>query len=108
MAYGSNWGTWYPYNNVYKKDGVIVRPYAIPTEEGYDYKIGIESNAVGQMTMVSAKFKHPEAVIKILNLYDRPSITQRKKTISNTGRMSSIGSRRYTSTNRVRFSQPIC
>jgi len=71
MAYGSNWGTWYPYNNVYKKDGVIVHPYPIPTEPGYDYKIGIESNAVGQMTMVSANYKHPEAVIKILNLYDQ-------------------------------------
>ncbi|QGQ97321.1 extracellular solute-binding protein [Paenibacillus psychroresistens] len=71
MAYGSNWGTWYPYNNVYKKDGVIVHPYPIPTKDGYDYKIGIESNAVGQMTMVSAKAKNPEAVIKILNLYDQ-------------------------------------
>ena len=71
MAYGSNWGTWYPYNNVYKKDGVIVRPYPIPTQEGYDYKIGIESNTVGQMTMVSADYEHPEALIKILNLYDQ-------------------------------------
>ncbi|CAM4403583.1 extracellular solute-binding protein [Paenibacillus alkaliterrae] len=71
MAYGSNWGTWYPYNNVYKKDGVITYPYAIPTKPGYDYKIGVESNAVGQMTMVSAKAKNPEAVIKILNLYDQ-------------------------------------
>jgi len=70
MAYGSNWGTWYPYNNVYKKDGVIVHPYAIPTKAGFDYKIGIESNAVGQMTMVSADYEHPEAIIKILNLYD--------------------------------------
>jgi putative aldouronate transport system substrate-binding protein len=71
MAYGSNWGTWYPYNNVYKKDGVIVYPYAIPTKEGYDYKVGIQSNAVGQMTMVSSKCKNPEAIIKILNLYDQ-------------------------------------
>ncbi|UJF32197.1 extracellular solute-binding protein [Paenibacillus hexagrammi] len=71
MAYGSNWGTWYPYNNVYKKDGVIVHPYPIPTESGFDYKIGIESNAVGQMTMVSANYKHPEAIIDILNLYDK-------------------------------------
>ncbi|MFB9273795.1 extracellular solute-binding protein [Cohnella cellulosilytica] len=71
MAYGSNWGTWYPYNNVYKKDGVIVRPYPIPKAEGYDYKIGIESNAVGQMTMVSADYEHPEAVIQVLNLYDQ-------------------------------------
>jgi putative aldouronate transport system substrate-binding protein len=70
MAYGSNWGTWYPYNNVYKKDGVIVHPYAIPTKSGYDYKVGIESNAVGQMTMVSETAKNPEAIIKILNLYD--------------------------------------
>lgn len=71
MAYGSNWGTWYPYNNVYKKDGVIVYPYAIPTQAGYNYKVGIESNAVGQMTMVSKKCKNPEAIIKILNLYDQ-------------------------------------
>jgi len=70
MAYGSNWGTWYPYNNVYKKDGVIVHPYPIPTKSGYDYKVGIQSNAVGQMTMVSKDYKHPEAVIQILNLYD--------------------------------------
>lgn len=71
MAYGSNWGTWFPYNNVYKKDGVIVYPYAIPTEAGYDYKMGIESNAVGQMTCISATCKNPEAIIKILNLYDQ-------------------------------------
>ncbi|NQX66372.1 extracellular solute-binding protein [Paenibacillus alba] len=70
MAFGSNWGTWYPYNNVYKKDGVIVRPYPIPTQSGYDYKIGIESNAVGQMTMVKKDYKNPEAIIKMLNLYD--------------------------------------
>jgi len=80
MAYGSNWGTWYPYNNVYKKDGVIVRPYPIPTKSGFDYKIGIESNAVGQMTMVSATAEHPEAIIKILNLYD--------ETVNNSGKES--------------------
>ncbi|NRF95661.1 extracellular solute-binding protein [Paenibacillus frigoriresistens] len=79
MAYGSNWGTWYPYNNVYKKSGVIVHPYAIPTKSGFDYKVGIESNAVGQMTMVSAKFKNPEAAIKILNLYDQTVNYQTKE-----------------------------
>jgi putative aldouronate transport system substrate-binding protein len=71
MAYGSNWGTWYPYNNVYKKDGVITRAYPIPTKAGYQYKVGIESNATGQMTMVSKKCKNPEAAIKILSLYDQ-------------------------------------
>jgi len=71
MAYGPNWGTWYPYNNVYKKDGVITRAYPIPTEAGYNYEVGIQSNAVGQMTMVSKSFAHPEASIKILNLYDQ-------------------------------------
>jgi putative aldouronate transport system substrate-binding protein len=70
MAYGSNWGTWYPYNNVYKKDGVIVHPYPIPKMAGYDYKVGIESNSVGQMTMVRAGYENPEALIEILNLYD--------------------------------------
>ncbi|GAG22650.1 unnamed protein product, partial [marine sediment metagenome] len=38
MAYGSNWGTWYPYNLVYQRDGVISRAYPIPTAPGYDYK----------------------------------------------------------------------
>ncbi len=71
MAYGSNWGTWYPYNNVYKKDGVITRAYPIPTQPGTDYKVGIQSNAVGQVTMVSRKSRNPEAAIKILNLYDQ-------------------------------------
>ena len=69
MAYGSNWGTWYPYNNVFKKDGVIVRPYAIPEAEGFDYKVGVESNATGQVTVVSNTCKNPEAAFKILNLY---------------------------------------
>ncbi len=69
MAYGSNWGTWYPYNNVFKKDGVIVHPYAIPQAADYKYKIGVESNATGQMTCVSSTCKNPEAAIKILNLY---------------------------------------
>ncbi len=71
MAYGSNWGTWYPYNNVYKKDGVITRAYPIPTQAGYEYKVGTQSNGVGQVTMVNKKFKNPEAAIKILNLYDQ-------------------------------------
>lgn len=69
MAYGPNWGTWYPYNNVFKKDGVITRAYPIPTQDGYDYKVGIESNLTGQMTMVSASCEHPEAALKILSLY---------------------------------------
>jgi putative aldouronate transport system substrate-binding protein len=69
MAYGSNWGTWYPYNNTFKKDGTITRAYPVPTAAGYDYKVGIESNYVGQMTMVSADCKNPEAAVKILDLY---------------------------------------
>lgn len=69
MAYGSNWGTWYPYNNVFKKDGTITRAYPIPTQDGYDYKVGIESNYTGQMTLVAKSCKNPEAAIKILNLY---------------------------------------
>jgi putative aldouronate transport system substrate-binding protein len=79
MAYGSNWGTWYPYNNVYKKDGVITRAYPIPTKAGYQYKVGIESNATGQMTMVSKKCKNPEAAIKILSLYDQVVNRQTKE-----------------------------
>jgi putative aldouronate transport system substrate-binding protein len=70
MAYGANWGTWYPYNMVYQRDGVITRAYPIPTIPERQYRIGITSNQSGQVTMVRAGYMYPEALIKILNLYD--------------------------------------
>lgn len=71
MAYGANWGTWYPYNLVYQRDGVITRAYPVPTIPGRAYKVGIPSNKSGQVTMVRDGYQYPEALIKILNLYDQ-------------------------------------
>ncbi len=70
MMYHMCWGDWYPYNMIYEESGVITRPYPIPTVEGYEYKIGINSNKLTDKFMISANSEHPEAVIKILNLYN--------------------------------------
>lgn len=75
MMYHMNWGTWHPYNYSYFKDGVITRPYPIPTQEGYEPKMGINSNQTGDLFMVSANCEHPEALIKILNLYEQVAIS---------------------------------
>lgn len=69
MAYGMQWGTWLPWNLVWQNEEVTVHPYAIPTQEGYDYKMGVENNAVGDITMINANCENPEALIKMYNLY---------------------------------------
>lgn len=71
MMYHMNWGTWHPFNYSYFANGVITRPYPIPLAEGYNPKMGINSNQTGDLFMVSANCKHPEAIIKILNLYEQ-------------------------------------
>ena len=71
MMYHMNWGTWHPFNYSYQADGVITRPYPIPLAEGYEPLMGINSNEIGDFyTTVSANCEHPEALIKILNLYE--------------------------------------
>ncbi len=75
MMYHMNWGTWHPYNYSYQQDGVITRPYPIPTVEGYEPKMGINSNMTGDLFMVSSEAKNPEAIIKILNLYEKIAIS---------------------------------
>jgi putative aldouronate transport system substrate-binding protein len=71
MMYHMNWGTWHPFNYSYQADGVITRPYPIPLAEGYEPLMGINSNEIGDFyTCVSANCEHPEALIKILNLYE--------------------------------------
>ena len=70
MMYHMNWGTWYPFNQTFEAEGVITRPYPIPTAAGYDYKVGIESNSSSEnLFMLNAKTEHPEAFMQILNLY---------------------------------------
>lgn len=71
MMYHYSWGDWLPFNLSFEQDGVITRPYPIPTVEGYDFKVGIPSNNSGDVYMVSSNCEHPEAVIKILNLYSK-------------------------------------
>ena len=75
MAYGPCWGTWHPYNYSYQADGVITRPYPIPEAEGYTPKIGIESAKTGDLFMIGAGCENPEAIVKILNLYESVAIS---------------------------------
>ena len=75
MMYHMNWGTWHPYNYSYQQSGVITRPYPIPTQEGYEPRMGINSNKTGDLFMISAECEHPEAAIKILNLYEATAIS---------------------------------
>jgi putative aldouronate transport system substrate-binding protein len=68
MAYGPQWGTWYPWNNVMDNYGVITHPYAIPAQAGYAPKLGYESNtAAGEIIVISSRVKNPEAIIKMIN-----------------------------------------
>jgi putative aldouronate transport system substrate-binding protein len=75
MTYHMNWGTWHPFNIVYEDKGVITRPYPIPVADGYEVKQGIQSNQVGEYFVISSKCKNPEAVMKMLNLYEKTAIS---------------------------------
>lgn len=75
MMYHACWGTWHPFNYSLQAEDVITRPYPIPTAEGYTPKIGIESAKTGDLFMVSADCENPEALIKILNLYEAVAIS---------------------------------
>jgi putative aldouronate transport system substrate-binding protein len=69
MAYGPQWGTWYPWNNVFANYGVITYPYPIPTKAGYQPRLGFESNtASGGILVINSRVKNPEALIKMVNL----------------------------------------
>ncbi|MDR1641467.1 MAG: extracellular solute-binding protein, partial [Clostridiales bacterium] len=74
MMYHMNWGTWHPFNYSFEKDGVITRPYPVPTVPGRPYKMGIESNIGGEIFVISKSCKNPEALMKILNLYNKVAI----------------------------------
>ncbi len=75
MTYHMNWGTWHPFNIIYEDKGVITRPYPLPTAEGYNVTQGIQSNKVGEYFVISSKCKNPEAIIKMLNLYEKTAIS---------------------------------
>ncbi|MDR0999913.1 MAG: extracellular solute-binding protein [Clostridiales bacterium] len=70
MMYHMNWGTWHPFNLTFQDSGVVTKPYAIPTQPGTDYKAGILSSKTGDVFMINANCENPEAIIKILNLYE--------------------------------------
>ena len=65
-----NWGTWYPFNLVFEADGVITRPYPIPVIPGVDFKVGVANNAGGGLHLLSSNVEHPEAFVKIINLFN--------------------------------------
>jgi putative aldouronate transport system substrate-binding protein len=75
MMYHMNWGTWHPFNFSYQADGVITRPYPIPTEKGYTPLMGINNNENNEFFMISSQCEHPEAIIKILNLYEQVAMS---------------------------------
>lgn len=75
MMYHMNWGTWHPFNFSYQADGVITRPYPIPTEDGYTPLMGINNNENNEFFMISSQCEHPEAIIKILNLYEQVAMS---------------------------------
>jgi putative aldouronate transport system substrate-binding protein len=74
MMYHMNWGTWHPFNYSFEKDGVITRPYPVPTAAGHELKMGVESNRGGEIFVISKNCKNPEALMKILNLYNKVAI----------------------------------
>lgn len=71
MMFHACWGTWHPFNLSYQNDGVITRPYPIPTAEGYERRVGVNSNETGGFYAISKNCKNKEALIKILNLYEQ-------------------------------------
>lgn len=75
MMYHACWGTWHPFNLSYQNDGVITRPYKIPEAEGHEIRLGIQSNQTGDLFMINSKCEHPEALVKILNLYEKTAIS---------------------------------
>jgi putative aldouronate transport system substrate-binding protein len=72
MEYGHQYGTWWPWNGLFSATGVLAHPYAIPTQAGITPQIAYPSNvAGGEITVISAKAKNPEALVKMFNLYNQ-------------------------------------
>ena len=69
MMYHRNWGNWHPFSHSFQRDGVITRPYPVPTVPGRDLRLGVSSNVGGEFFVISANAQHPEAIMEILNLY---------------------------------------
>jgi putative aldouronate transport system substrate-binding protein len=70
MAYGLQYGTWWPWNGLWTASNVLAHPYPIPTQPGITPVIGYESNQSGALTVITSKSKNPEALIKLYNLYN--------------------------------------
>lgn len=75
MMYHACWGDWHPFNLSYQDSGVITRGYRIPEAEGHEIQLGIMSNQTGDLFMVNSNCEHPEALVKILNLYEQTCIS---------------------------------
>jgi putative aldouronate transport system substrate-binding protein len=83
MTYHMNWGTWHPFNIIYEDQSVITYPHPLPTADGYEVKQGIQSNQTGEFFVISSKCKNPEAVIKMLNLYEKVAISGSEEEFKN-------------------------
>ena len=71
MEYGLQWNTWWGFNSLFSNSGVKAHPYPIPAVPGIAPALGHESNmASGEITVISAKHRNPEALIKMFNLHN--------------------------------------
>lgn len=70
-AYGQAWG-WYPGSDMVLANGTeaIFEPYAIPSVTGDEVLHPVKNSNDGYI-VISKNCEHPEAVIKMLNLYQR-------------------------------------
>jgi len=69
MTFHMNWGTWHPFNSIFIEEGVITRPYPIPTIPGVAPRHGINNNSMTEYFVISADAPHPAAIIEMINLY---------------------------------------
>ncbi|MCL2248149.1 MAG: extracellular solute-binding protein [Oscillospiraceae bacterium] len=70
MMFHMNWGTWWPFNMLFEEEGIVTRPFPVPVAEGREVRIGVQNNETPErLFMLNANATHPEAFMKILNLY---------------------------------------
>lgn len=69
MMFHRNWGTWHPFNLSFESQGVVTRPFPVPTAPGHQRRIGLPSNTLSEYFVISANASDPRAIIDILNLY---------------------------------------
>ncbi|MGO4545511.1 extracellular solute-binding protein [Paenibacillus sp. 2TAB23] len=69
MAFGANWNPYVFYDAVKKNPGMEWKPYPVPSIDEMPTKASAGFSASGYV-VVRKGFKHPEAVVKMLNLHE--------------------------------------